>query len=83
MTLRIDVSGEPGPLLAAAIVAAVTRLEEERAAAAAIPPTPPTQGQWVLSGRPRPVQPETTRQPAVPRGWSVGAQEPAEDDSAV
>ena len=82
MSLQIDVSGDPGPLLAAAIVAAVTRLEEERAAAAAIPPTPPVQGQWVLSGRPRPVQAETTRQPAPPRGWSVGAQEPQKDDPA-
>jgi hypothetical protein len=82
VTLRIDVSGDPGPLLAAAIVAAVTRLEEERAAAAAIPPTPPIQGRWVLSGRPRAVQPETTRQPGAPRGWSVGAQEPQEDDPA-
>jgi hypothetical protein len=74
------VSGQPGPLLAAAIVAAVSRLEEERAKAAAIPPAPPTQGQWVMSGRPRPVQPETTRQSASPRGWSVGAQEAPEDD---
>lgn len=79
MSLQIDVSGEPGPLLAAAIVAAVTRLEQERAAAAAIPPTPPTQGRWVLSGRPRSVEPETTRRPAVPRGWSVGSQEPADE----
>jgi hypothetical protein len=80
MSLQIDVSGVPGPLLAAAIVAAVTRLEQERAAAAAVPPTPPTQGQWVLSGRPRSVQPETTRRPSASRGWSVGSQETQEDD---
>ena len=73
---RIEVRGGPEPLVAAAIVAAVVRLEEERAAAAAVPPSRPTQGRWVLSGRPRDVTAAPTTRPApATEGWSLSTSE--------
>ena len=53
----MDVSGDPGPLLAAAIVAALAQIEEEAAAAASVPPGRPVPGRWVTSGLPRVVSP--------------------------
>ena len=54
------------------IIAAISRLDEEYAAAMAVPPTRPAQGIWVLSTRPRPMQPlPTTRAAPTALGWSV------------
>jgi hypothetical protein len=76
---RIEIGGGADELTAAAIMAAVARLEEERSAAAATPPARPAQTMWVLSTRPRPVQPEVSvrRQPSL-AGWSVSSGEPEE-----
>lgn len=73
---RIEIDGGPDELTAAAIVAAISRLEEERAAAAATPPARPAQTMWVLSTRPRPVQPEiSVRRNPSPAGWSVSSED--------
>jgi hypothetical protein len=80
MTRRIEIGGGADDLTAAAITAAVARLEEERAAAAATPPARPAQTMWVLSTRPRPVQPDVSvrRHPTL-AGWSVASEESEED----
>jgi len=80
MSEEIEVAGGADPLVTAAILAAVARLEEERAALAAVPAKRPSQGRWVLSGRPRDVAPTIVRPAPVADGWSV-ASEDSEDDS--
>jgi hypothetical protein len=76
MSPEIEITGGAGPMETAAILAAVARLVEEEAAALAAPPERPGRGLWVLSGRPRPVQPPFAARPtpAAP-GWSVGSEE--------
>ena len=74
---RVEIGGSPGPLEAAAIVAAVARLVEEQIVMASEPPPRPGPGLWVLSGRPRPVDPPFARSAPVSPGWSVG--EPVEE----
>jgi hypothetical protein len=76
--MKID--GEPGPLEAAAIIAAIIQVAEELEAAGAHPPTRPTQGRWVLSGRPRTVAPPYAARPhPLNEGWSLEAgKEPGE-----
>lgn len=71
MTGRMEVTGGSDPLVTAAIIAAVARLEEERRLLAAIPPQRPSQGRWVLSGRPRDVPPPTVRPHPVTGEWGV------------
>ena len=75
MTDRIEVTGGSDPLLTAAVIAAVARLEEERRILAAIPPQRPSQGRWVLSGRPRGVSPPAARPQPLPGEWSVSSDE--------
>jgi len=71
---RVEIIGGADPLTAAAIVAAVARLAEEQAWAAAVPPAPPAQTPWVLSTRPRPVQPVMPSRPGpATLGWSVAS----------
>ncbi len=60
----MEISGEPGPLLAAAIVAAITQIEEEAAAAASVAPGRPLRGKWATSGTPRTVAPPHVVRPA-------------------
>lgn len=80
MTMRFEVVGGAGPQETAAIMAALARVFEEQVAAAAVPPMRPSQGRWVLSGRPRPVSgPQTARPSPAADGWSVGADEEAEE----
>ncbi|OFW67435.1 MAG: hypothetical protein A2Z12_03240 [Actinobacteria bacterium RBG_16_68_21] len=55
-----------GPLETAAVLAALARFWEELSILEAIPPAPLTQGRWVASGRPRPVDPPPADR-AVPR----------------
>jgi len=74
MSERIEVVGGVDPLVTAAILAAVARLEEERAALAAYSPQRPSQGRWILSGRPREVVPPVVRPPPVADGWSVASE---------
>ena len=70
----MDISGEPGPLLAAAIVAAITQIEEEAAAAASVAPGRPLRGKWVTSGIPRSVAPpHVVRLASRPRSSGDGA----------
>ncbi|HEX5631158.1 MAG TPA: hypothetical protein VFY15_05825 [Acidimicrobiia bacterium] len=65
----MDISPDPGPLLAAAIVAALSRVEEERRAAAAIPPERPVPGRWVAAGLAKSVPtPPTVRRPVRRQG---------------
>jgi hypothetical protein len=59
----IEITPDPGPLLAAAIVAAITRLDDEAAAAAAVPPGRPVKGKWVAAGLPREVLPPVLHRP--------------------
>lgn len=59
----MEISPDPGPLLAAAIVAALTRLEDEALAAAAVPAIRPVKGKWVASGLPREVLPPLVHRP--------------------
>ena len=77
---QIEIGGGADDLTAAAIMAAVARLEEERVAAAATPPARPAQTMWVLSTRPRPVQPEVVvrRHPTL-AGWSPSSEESVDD----
>jgi len=71
---RVEIVGGADPLSAAAIVAAVMRLAEEQAWAASVPPASPAQTPWVLSTRPRPVQPVMPSRPApTTLGWSVAS----------
>lgn len=70
----MEISGEPGPLLAAAIVAALAQIEEEAAAAASVPPGRPVPGRWVTSGLPRPVSPPFVARSASQR--RVAREEP-------
>lgn len=72
MTEHYEIAGGADPLTAAAILAAVARVAEEQAWAAAAPPAPPAQSQWVLSTRPRAVQPVAQTRPApTVAGWGV------------
>jgi hypothetical protein len=74
MRERFEILGGADPDTAAAIVAALMRLTEEQITAAAVPPAPPAQTQWVLSTRPRPVQPVVSARPAPSTlGWSVSS----------
>ena len=73
MSESIEVTGGSDPLVTAAIIAAVARLEEERRLLASKPPQRPTQGRWVLSGRPREVPPPVVRPHPVAGEWSVGS----------
>lgn len=73
MTERMEVTGGSDPLLTAAVLAAVVRLEEERRLLASIPPLRPSQGRWVLSGRPREVPPPVVRPQPVAGEWNVTA----------
>lgn len=75
MSSDIEVTGGSDPLVTAAIIAAVARLEEERRILAANPPQPPTQGRWVLSGRPRDAHPQIARPQPVAGEWSVAGDE--------
>ena len=75
MSDRIEVTGGSDPLVTAAIIGAVARLEEERRLLASIPPQRPSQGRWVLSGRPRPVPPPATRPQPMAGEWSIGSEE--------
>lgn len=59
----MEITPDPGPLLAAAIVAAITRLDDEAAAAASLPPSRPLKGKWVAAGLPREVQPPVLHRP--------------------
>lgn len=81
MNDEIEVTGGADPLLTAAIIAAVARLEEERAALAAVPPQGPSQGRWVLSGRPREMGLPVVRQAPVADGWSVGSEDRENGDA--
>lgn len=78
MSESIEVIGGSDPLVTAAIIAAVARLEEERRLLASQPPQRPSQGRWVLSGRPREVPPPVVRPQPVAGEWSVGSDEPEE-----
>ena len=69
----MDITPDPGPLLAAAIVAALTRLEEERLAAAAVPPERPVPGRWVAAGLSKPAPPPPLVRRAVRRPGTEGA----------
>ena len=61
----MEITPDPGPLLAAAIVAAVAMLDEQARAAAAVPAQPALRGRWVASGAPRAVSaPSPARRPA-------------------
>lgn len=71
MSEQIEVTGGSDPLVTAAIIAVVARLEEERRIVAATPPQRPTQGRWVLSGRPRDVPPQTARPRPMAGEWSM------------
>ena len=72
MTSGIEITGGADPLTTAAIMAAIIRLDEEQAAVMATPPERLAQGMWVLSTRPRPIQPlPTTRAAPTALGWSV------------
>ena len=72
MSAGLEITGGADPETAAAIIAAISRLDEEYAAAMAVPPTRPAQGMWVLSTRPRPMQPlPSTRAAPTALGWSV------------
>lgn len=73
MSERIEVTGGSDPLVTAAIIAAVARLEEERRLMASRPPQAPSQGRWVLSGRPRDVPPPVARPRPVTGEWSVAS----------
>jgi hypothetical protein len=74
VTVRFEIVGGAGPRETAAIMAALARAFEEQVRAEAEPPMRPTQGKWVLSGRPRPVAgPLTTRPTPAAEGWSVGS----------
>lgn len=75
MSEVFEVGGGADPLVTAAILAAVARLEEERAALAAVPIKRPSQGRWVLSGRPRDVAPPIVRSAPVADGWSVASED--------
>jgi hypothetical protein len=75
---QIEVIGGSDPLVTAAIIAAVARLEEERRLLAAIPPQRPSQGRWVLSGRPREVAPPAARPQPIAGEWSVASEETEE-----
>ncbi len=80
MTMRFEVVGGAGPQETAAIMAALARVLEEQAAAEAAPPMRPTQGRWVLSGRPRAVAgPSTARPTPAADGWSVGSDDEQPD----
>jgi len=72
---QVEVIGGSDPLVTAAILAAVARLEEERLLLASIPPQRPSQGKWVLSGRPRGVAPPVVRPQPVAGEWSVASEE--------
>lgn len=76
MSESIEVTGGSDPLVTAAIIAAVARLEEERRLLASIPPQRPSQGRWVLSGRPREVDPPVVRPQPMAGEWSVGSDDP-------
>jgi hypothetical protein len=69
----MDISPDPGPLLAAAIVAALARVDEERRAAAAVAPERPVPGRWVAAGlaKPAPAPPQV-RRPVHRQGDSAG-----------
>lgn len=75
MSEGIEVTGGSDPLVTAAIIAAVARLEEERRLLASIPPQRPSQGRWVLSGRPREVAPPVVRPQPMAGEWSVGSED--------
>jgi hypothetical protein len=68
----IEIFGGAGSLEAAAIVAALARLVEEEATLAEIPPVRPRPGLWVMSGRPRRVEPPFSRAAPEPPAWNVG-----------
>ena len=76
MSDRVEVIGGSDPLVTAAIIAAVVRLEEERRLLASVPPQRPSQGRWVLSGRPRDVPSPVARPTPVAGEWSVASDEP-------
>lgn len=59
----MEITPDPGPLLAAAIVAALSRLEDDASAAAAVPAVRPIKGKWVASGLPREVLPPLVHRP--------------------
>lgn len=69
----MDITPNPGPLLAAAIVAALTRLEDERLAAAAIPPERPVPARWVTAGLSKPAPPPPLFRRSVRRAGLDGA----------
>ena len=75
MSDSIEVTGGSDPLVTAAIIAAVARLEEERRLIASLPPQRPSQGRWVLSGRPREVPPPVARPQPVAGEWSVASED--------
>lgn len=75
MSDGIEVTGGSDPLVTAAIIAAVARLEEERLLLASIPPQRPSQGRWVLSGRPREIPPPVVRPQPMAGEWSVASEE--------
>jgi len=75
MSERTEVAGGADPFVTAAVLAAVARLEEERAALAAHSPKRPSQGRWVLSGRPRDVAPPIVRPAPAADGWSIASEE--------
>lgn len=72
MSDGLEIFGGAGSLEAAAIVAALARLVEEQAVLAARPPSRPGPGLWVMSGRPRRVEPPFARTSPEPSGWSAG-----------
>lgn len=78
MSREPEVVGGSDPLVTAAILAAVARLEEERLLLASFPPQRPSQGRWVLSGRPRGVAPPAVRPQPVAGEWSVASEETEE-----
>jgi len=71
----MEISGDPGPLLASAIVAALAQIEEEAADAASVPPGRPIPGRWVTSGLPRAVPPPFVARPARASERSVSGDE--------
>ena len=74
--ISFEIVGGAGPAETAAIMAALTRVFEEQAASDAIPAMRPTQGRWVLSGRPRPLSgPFATRPTPAADGWSVASED--------
>lgn len=82
MSEGLEIFGGAGSLEAAAIVAALARLVEEQSALADRPPVRPRPGLWVMSGRPRRVEPPFSRGTPESPAWSVGSS-PDDDEVPV